>query len=427
MTNIGRETELIEFKGSTVELDDGIIAMAAMLNKRMMGTVYFGVKNNGEVIGQDVGKRTITKISQAFKNQLDPVVIPEIDVLKTVEGIEYLKVYAEGRDRPYSARGTIYIRSGEENKLIPMSELRRLFQSSADLLKESTATNQSLTFKSLCGMLTREGLHVDDNPKLHKGYGLLNGRGEFNIQAELLSDQNNVPISVVLFNGVDRTEISVRKQFSGPLLEQVTKVYDYVDSLNESKVDMSGPIRKDVKLVDPKVFDEAWVNACVHNTWMLGIPPTVHIFSDRMEIISYGGMPYFLDDEGFFRGDTMPVNESMMRVFLAAGLTEHTGHGIPVITEVYGREAFDLDKTQIKVILRFRFSRGGGVLRGSSFSDNESRVLAILMGDSRCTIDQISESTGMGRSNVAKTIRSLKEKGALKRIGSRKDGEWMVM
>ena len=44
--NIGKETELIEFKKSTGELKEGVISLASMLNKNGGGTLYFGVKND---------------------------------------------------------------------------------------------------------------------------------------------------------------------------------------------------------------------------------------------------------------------------------------------------------------------------------------------------------------------------------------------
>ena len=56
--NLGRETERIEFKKSTSELREGVISVCAMLNKHGEGTLYFGVKDNGDVIGQVVGRDT---------------------------------------------------------------------------------------------------------------------------------------------------------------------------------------------------------------------------------------------------------------------------------------------------------------------------------------------------------------------------------
>ncbi|MBO4356972.1 MAG: putative DNA binding domain-containing protein [Candidatus Methanomethylophilaceae archaeon] len=429
MTNLGRESETVEFKESTVEMDSALTAMVAMLNKRCYGTVYFGVKDNGTVIGQDVGKQTITKISQAFKNHIDPMVIPQIDVISNDDGKEYLKVFAEGNNRPYAFRGDIFIRSGEENKKIPMTELRKLFQSTSDLLKASRSINQDLTFDYLCSRFRSRGFHVNDDAKFYRSYSLLNDKGEFNIQAELLSDQNPTPLTVVIFAGKDRSSIAVRKQFTGSLIKTMSEVNDYIESLNEISVDMSESIRKDIKMIDSKAFDEAWTNACVHNTWMLGIPPTIHVFTDRLEIISYGGTPYFQTLEEFFNGETMPVNESLMQIFLAVGATEHTGHGIPVIVDAYGKDSFSLDNSSIVITMAFPFERGGGMIvshDSPALNEKESNIVRMMIQDPHSTIDVISNDTGISRSNVGKIVKSLKERGLIERRGSKKTGIWIV-
>lgn len=48
--NLGPENEQIEYKKTTSELKEGVISIAAILNKHGKGTLYFGVKNNGDVI-----------------------------------------------------------------------------------------------------------------------------------------------------------------------------------------------------------------------------------------------------------------------------------------------------------------------------------------------------------------------------------------
>ena len=50
--NLGMETELVEFKKTTGELKEGLISIASMLNKNGKGTLYFDVRNNGEIVGQ---------------------------------------------------------------------------------------------------------------------------------------------------------------------------------------------------------------------------------------------------------------------------------------------------------------------------------------------------------------------------------------
>ena len=54
-----KETETLELKKSTSELRQAIISIGAILNKHQSGKIIFGIKDNGEVLGQDISKNTI--------------------------------------------------------------------------------------------------------------------------------------------------------------------------------------------------------------------------------------------------------------------------------------------------------------------------------------------------------------------------------
>lgn len=62
-----KESETVELKKSTSELKEGIISIASILNKHQKGEIYFGIKNDGNVLGQDIGKKTI---KGCFKSNL---------------------------------------------------------------------------------------------------------------------------------------------------------------------------------------------------------------------------------------------------------------------------------------------------------------------------------------------------------------------
>ncbi|HHT79715.1 MAG TPA: ATP-binding protein [Spirochaetales bacterium] len=68
MKNLGTETETLEFKKITGELKEGIISLSSMLNKNGHGVLYFGVKDSGDVGGQQLRDRTLREISQAIAN-----------------------------------------------------------------------------------------------------------------------------------------------------------------------------------------------------------------------------------------------------------------------------------------------------------------------------------------------------------------------
>lgn len=61
--NIGKETEFIEFCESTEDRDRGIESMSSILNKHGKGTLYFGVRDNGDVSGQTVDDSTLSRLS----------------------------------------------------------------------------------------------------------------------------------------------------------------------------------------------------------------------------------------------------------------------------------------------------------------------------------------------------------------------------
>ena len=73
-----RESEILEYKKSTAQLKDAVISLCAMLNKHNNGTVYFGIKDDGTVCGQDIGKKTTSDISHEIRNNLKP--IPNITI-----------------------------------------------------------------------------------------------------------------------------------------------------------------------------------------------------------------------------------------------------------------------------------------------------------------------------------------------------------
>ena len=126
--NIGKETEFIEFKKSTSETKEGLISIASILNKHRKGNLYFGVKDNGDVIGQDIGKDTERKLSRDISDNIKPAVWYEITTRNSDDGRSFIEVAFNGSNAPYSAYGKYYERFADEDKQISDTELERLFR-----------------------------------------------------------------------------------------------------------------------------------------------------------------------------------------------------------------------------------------------------------------------------------------------------------
>src|SRR3990167_8262250 len=90
-----RESETVELKTSTSELKEGIISIVAILNKHRKGELYFGIENNGTIVGQTVTENTIRQISQTISDNIEPKIFPKITEV-TLEGKKCVQVEFAG-------------------------------------------------------------------------------------------------------------------------------------------------------------------------------------------------------------------------------------------------------------------------------------------------------------------------------------------
>ena len=74
-----KESETVELKKSTSEVKEALKSIVAILNKYQKGEVWFGIKNDGTVVGQDVSEKTIREISKAISDHIEPKIFPKIN------------------------------------------------------------------------------------------------------------------------------------------------------------------------------------------------------------------------------------------------------------------------------------------------------------------------------------------------------------
>ncbi|WP_051533511.1 RNA-binding domain-containing protein [Anaerovibrio sp. RM50] len=429
--NMGVETEKIEFKKTTGELREGITSLASMLNKNSYGVLYFGVKNNGDVVGQQMGDRTLREISQAIASYIKPQVIPVIEH-QLIDDKNVIKIEVRGSEKPYSAYGRYYMRSADEDRELSPTALKELMdkQTSSDILTFVPAPVQKLTFNKLKIAYVTSGLTVNQ-ATFEDNVGLKNSDGKYNLMAFLLADENDISIKVVTFAGKDKTDLIKRNEYGGTcLVTAIDKVLDYMESINETMVKMGNHRRTEEKLFDMASFKEAWQNACIHTKWDKGNPPAVYIFSDRIEIISTGGLPVDLNKEEFYKGISKPVNSKLQKIFGQLGYVEQTGHGIPLIISNYGKQAFDIMENFVNVTIPFNYEKNNvtelGIQGRTSLNEAEQRVVGYISKNSNITIRELVMQSGYSDGYIRKIITSLKKKKVLERQGGNKMGKWVL-
>ena len=427
--NFGMETEMIEFKKTTGELKEGIISLASMLNKNGKGTLYFGVRNDGEILGQQIGDRTLREISQGIANAIKPQIIPTI-IMELCDDKNVIKVTVEGDEKPYSAYGKYYMRSADEDREISPQHLRNLMLSVSDSIVNIEANNQELTFEQLKTLYAGNNLTLREKT-FEQNLNLMTRDGTYNLMAGILADVNSYSIKVAVFRGTNKTDLVKRNEYGYKcMLVAVKQVLDYMEALNDTTIDLGGSLRKESKLFDFPCFREAWLNACLHNRWSRQTPPAVYLFDDRIEIISVGGLPDGLTLEEFYEGKSKPVNLELQQIMVQLDYIEQTGHGVPLIVSRYGREVFDISEnfSPVTIPLTHRRNEENSYAQTAirAIDSSDGKILELMKENSNISVSEISRLVGLGTTTVTKRIHRLKEEGIVERKGSKKTGQWIV-
>ncbi len=429
------EDEKNEFKESLTQVDKGLKSLTAMLNRNGEGNVYFGIRDDGEIVGlKNIGKNTLQDIRQRVRDFIFPQIVVNARVLTISESIEYIHLSALGSEIPYSYDGRYYIRSGSSDEQLTPQMLRKLLETGdTDLIRNAPSHIQELTFGDFYKFVSAAGQHPVYDKRYYNSKGFYTKEGQFNLLSFLLSDQSNVSIKVIRFNGLDKSSMSNRTEYGYKnILRAMQDVLDYFKAINVTKVDLSEGRRIEVPLFDYESFREAWINACLHNHWIDMIPPSVFIYDNRIEILSYGDLPFGLSLDDFYSGMSKPVNKTLRDIFVSLGYSEQSGHGVPIVVNRYGKEAFEFSSGTVKVTIPLGYEPDWVLARKSkenlvgTLNNNQRNVLLYLKDHPTAKQVDIAAELGISIQGVKKIFSKLQGLELISRDGGKKEGSWIV-
>lgn len=410
------------------------------------GMIIIGVKDDGTIVGVDKIDETFRKISDIIATQIEPNPQNEVGseirfedgktliIVNVSRGVKH--IYCQ-KKYGFSSVGCT-IRVGTTCREMTPEQIRIRYESKfidSEYMLKKRASQLDLTFKELKIYYSEKDYHLDDNT-FEANLNLRNQNGDYNLLAELLSDRNNIPLIFVKFRGKDKSAISERSDYGYRcIITAYDKIKNKLQSENTCISDTTVRPRKDMYLFDYDCVNEAVLNALVHNDWTI-TEPQISMFDNRLEILSHGGLPSGMTKKQFFEGISKPRNRTLMRIFLSMGLTEHTGHGIPTIVKKYGEEVFEIEDNYIRCTIPF----DNGVLEklktenvGLSVGLNvglnktEKKVVSLLIEDSEYTSDELAAKIGVTKRTIERAFISLQKKKVIERIGSKRDGSWIVI
>lgn len=435
------ESDMVELKETYVDdIRKEIIAFANTSG----GTIYIGVKDNGEVVGLDDLDAVTLQIANVCRDAIKPDITLFLGYEPLLfEGKNVLAVHIQpGTSKPYylSAKGLkpsgVYVRQGTSSAPASDEAIRRMIkETDGDRFEEARSVEQELTFVEAEKAFGSREIRI--GPMQMKTLGMINEEGLYTNLALLLSDQCPHIIKAATFSGKDREEFQDRREFTGSLLKQLNEAYSYLDMRNQTKATFQGLYRTDRRDYSERAIREALLNAIEHRDYSFMAPTLISVFPDRIEFVSYGGLAAGAQMEDILNGLSVCRNRNLANVFYRLELVEAYGTGLARIQRAYaGRDEqprFQAGPNSFRVVLPNMnipdakrsndgevSSTGPFVLREGSSSAAEI-AMRYIKEHGEVTRSDLEKHLGLSAPTAVRLLKKLKDSGQIITIGNGKN------
>ena len=390
--NLGAESEQVEFKRSTGEHREAMESIASILNKHGSGVLYFGVRNDGEVMGQDVSDKTLRSISQEIGSKIEPRITPQIRTECEDSGKTYIRIDFEGDETPYACEGRYRIRRADEDVLMTPAQVKRMFAAAIDREVPWDTRLSGCPVSDVRAALLHA--YIDAGIKKNRiptTYARSSDAANVLERLGLARDGRLTNAATVLFcrspshkrltmgvlAGNDRVNILDLQQEDAPVLELIDKAEYYVSSNIRRRIVIDGsPTREEIPEIPREAIREAVINAFCHKEHQGDSRVMIDIFTDTVQITNPGLFPAGTTPDDYLKGVARAPQNRNPRIadaLFRGGYIEAFGSGLRRIKQACDEAGVRFEYFQEGNATRVAFHRPGShVELVSSGNSNEA-------------------------------------------------------
>ena len=243
-----------------------------------------------------------------------------------------------------------------------------------------------------------------------------------------------------VFKGTTRAVFLDRRNYEGPLWEQVDEAVKFVLRNIRMGCRLEGVYRQDIYELPPDSIRELIVNAIMNCSYIQASNIQVAIYDDRLEITSPGGLLPGVTIDLMKEGFSKIRNRSLANAFAYMNLVEAWGSGIPKLMQAmkeYGlREPEFID---MEVAFRINLYRGQNVVNDLNRDlndlnhdlvdpkvDLETRLEEVIRKSPELTYKSLGEILAVSAATVKRTMAKMQQEGKIIREGSNRKGKWIL-
>lgn len=293
-----KEGNSLEFKESTGQLDRSMETLCAFLNGEG-GTILYGVRDDGRIIGQTVSDSTKRSIAEAL-NRIEPFVDLEITYITIPDTEKYvIVIFVEEQCfmRPFTYKGRAYLRIESTTTVMPQERYNHLLMERGGKYGWEAMINPDLKIADLdenaiLGAV-REGIRNgrlpettirEDIPVILKKFRLLNDGRLNNAAAVLfgkeLYDYPQCLLRMARFKGTTKDEFIDNQRAEGNIYE----LLDVAMAFFFKHLSLSGKINGLYREEELSIPYKALRECCI-NSFAIGLIITLAVLSALLFMI----------------------------------------------------------------------------------------------------------------------------------------------
>lgn len=443
--NIGQQSETVEFKLSTSEIHAAVETIAAMLNKKGHGTIYFGVDDKGTVKGQKITDNTYKTVSDAILRDLEPKITPSLEAVNFVDEDghqnDVLKLTFAGERAPYSAFGRFLVRVGTQNRQMSRDELRRLildedysYPWDRDL---SDYTIDDVDDQALrhyyeeavsCGRLSLPT--YDKEAVLAAVEGMKNGK-LFNGTFAMFGKSANIGLNLAVYatdSKITFLDLDLRK---GNIYRLQKEAIQYISKNIRWRAEIKEK-RTDIPEIPIEAIREAVINAFAHSMYVPTPEIDINIYPSSVTISNPGTFPENLTPMDYVNKklSSLKRNPLLLDLLFRCHGTEKNGTGFKRIAAACESAGIRWETEGNPYSFGITFYRHPTFKINneiySQLNENELVIFRLLLDKKKLTTNDLMRDSGQSVRSVQRNIARLIDKGLVAREGGHRNGQWVI-
>lgn len=334
------ENNNLEFKS---KLTDSIIKEIIAFCNTTGGTIILGYDDNGKIVGLENAKEDFDRLCSKINDSIEPSVNflvssrIEVEEDKKIIVVEVLR----GTNKPYYIKSKgmttdgVFVRLGATVQHATKETIKEMIiESSGISFEKNISINQDLTFTYANRIFKKKNISFGDVEK--KNLGIINADNKYTNLGLLISDQCPYSIKVARYKDNTKSEFLDSKEFSEQsVLSQLENVYEYLMLNNRMSSKIDGMERIDKYEYPKNSLRELLCNTITHRDYEINGSNLIHIFNDKIEFLSLGGLVGGLTVEDIKLGSSSSRNPNLVNLFHRLNFVEAYGTGIPRMYEEY--------------------------------------------------------------------------------------------